>query len=49
MPHIEFIMAANYYWRHGEKPEFLNKSAEEAFDKARPASRPPKPQPITTT
>jgi Zn-dependent protease with chaperone function/MoxR-like ATPase len=36
MPHIEFIMAANYYWRHGEKPLFLNRSAEEAFDKARP-------------
>lgn len=33
-PHIEYIMAANYYWRYGKKPpKFVNRSAEEAFDK----------------
>jgi len=32
-PHIEFIMAANYFWRYGKRPaKFLNKSAEKAFD-----------------
>ncbi|HVE12656.1 MAG TPA: AAA family ATPase, partial [Elusimicrobiota bacterium] len=37
-PHIEFLFAANYYWRYGKKPpRFRNRSAEEAFDKALPA------------
>lgn len=36
-PHWEFLMAANYYWRHGQPPpRFINKSAREAFEKARP-------------
>ncbi len=35
-PHIEFLIATNTYWRQGVKPKFVNKSAEEAFDKARP-------------
>ncbi|MBI5200340.1 MAG: AAA family ATPase, partial [Elusimicrobia bacterium] len=35
-PHIEYVMAANYWWRHGTKPTFMNKSAEAAFDKSLP-------------
>jgi Zn-dependent protease with chaperone function len=36
-PHIEFVMAGNYYWRYGKKPpKFHNKSAEKAFDQALP-------------
>jgi hypothetical protein len=36
-PHIEFVMAANYYWHHGRKPpKFFTKSAEKAFDQALP-------------
>ncbi|MFA6002763.1 MAG: AAA family ATPase [Elusimicrobiota bacterium] len=35
-PHIEFVMSAIYYWRHGQPPtDFHNKSAKEAFEKAK--------------
>ncbi len=36
-PHVEFLMAANYWWRYGKRPpKFVNKSAEAVFDKALP-------------
>jgi len=39
-PHIEFVMAANYFWRHGQRPaRFFNKSVEKAFDQALPDMR----------
>jgi MoxR-like ATPase/Mg-chelatase subunit ChlD len=38
LPHIEYLMAANYYWRHGkEPPKWNNASARDAFQKTRAA------------